>query len=119
MNFTLGELVGEIRRLAGVEPDRVTPEPANRYSAVVGGHAQPHCLVGHAVYNLSDDPNIVETLVDWDSRNDGYGEDAATLLRGRGHRGKAADWVFWAQDAQDGGASWAEAVRRADAEAYA
>ncbi|MBS4102461.1 hypothetical protein [Tsukamurella paurometabola] len=99
----------EIRRLAHEHPDRKTHPQYTKSSG------EPCCIFGHALNNLGVP---IATLIEFDRQNeDGFGElpeVAAGDTLSPDSRREDRMWANEVQLSQDLGATWGEAVDKAD-----
>lgn len=112
MTITDSDLVGEIRRLAGENPDYVYPDAYCRYVK----EGEGSCLVGQALINLGVPVNwFLDHSSDYnDLRNAGTFSEIRDLVPGLKVSDLVTDWVDTAQSSQDDQTPWAEAVEGAD-----
>jgi hypothetical protein len=118
---TLADFVNEVRRLAAADPTFIySKETPNSLCHYYPDERNPHgCIIGAAARNLLPDNNL---------DGDIYEERTAAAVltdllnlptNPSGDTHRALRWLKHAQDSQDTGSSWSEAVSYADGRVYA
>ncbi len=123
VNFTISDLIKEVRRLANENPDFVYPEfkkPHNgrTCSYLKSEKSDVGCIFGQAILNIQ--PDLKEFLIHFDCEVDsGIKKCLQTLfpdidLTYPSTSREQLDWCEKVQDEQDRGSTWGEAIKIAN-----
>lgn len=109
----LGKVVAEVRKAAAASPDHVykTHEGKCKYTRGEGGSLVPDCIVGHG-FAAAGVP--LALLAEFDVETAAVDQVVAKVYPVERVEAEAANWLMIAQEQQDGGETWAEAVADAD-----
>lgn len=110
------DLIAKVREVAAERPDYNYRDEIRKmgFDGCVYQlpNGEPGCLIGQGLFPLMEDKNIFSEFPSLNN-DDVCGLEDAGLITGTE---REIDWLLFAQDRQDAGCTWSEAVAGADAE---